>query len=264
MWLALAAILVITLGYLLVTNILQATPAASGLFGHSIGILGFLLMLLTEILYSLRKRTRSARWGKMSSWLQFHIFTGVVGPYMVLLHTSWQFNGLAGIVTLFTVVIVASGFIGRYIYTAVPRTADGAEVEADELEQSIQETEAEVRGWMAAQPDTARLLAGLTASEAATAARPGLVLERLFSDWSYRWQWRQAVRKLPAAARSQAARLEDLQMRRRTLYRQLSSLALVRQMLGLWHTIHIPIGMALFTAAFIHIVMALYYTTYLR
>jgi len=88
-------------------------------------IIGFILMLMTEILYSWRKRSRSARWGKMSNWLRFHIFTGLVGPYMVLLHTSWKFNGLAGIVLLLTVIIVLSGIVGRYIFTAIPRTADG-------------------------------------------------------------------------------------------------------------------------------------------
>ncbi len=31
-------------------------PTASEFFGHSLGILGFLLMLMTETLYSLRKR----------------------------------------------------------------------------------------------------------------------------------------------------------------------------------------------------------------
>jgi hypothetical protein len=264
LWLALAAMLLITLGYLLVVNNAQAVPAASGVFGHGIGIAGFVLMLATETLYSLRKRTRSARWGRMSRWLQFHIFTGLVGPYMVFLHTSWKFNGLAGILSLFTLVIVASGLIGRYIYTAVPRTVDGAEVEADELERGIQAAEVELRGWIAAQPDTAHRLAGMTAAGSAAAAGPGMILVRLFSDWNYRRQWRQALGKLPPEARSQAARMEDLQIRRRTLYRQLSSLAAARRMLGLWHTIHIPIGIALFTSAFIHIAAVLYFTTALR
>ncbi|MBU4034462.1 MAG: hypothetical protein KKG34_06645, partial [Proteobacteria bacterium] len=35
-----------------------------------------------------------------------HIFTGIVGPFMVLLHSSWQFNGLAGVTLLLTGVIV--------------------------------------------------------------------------------------------------------------------------------------------------------------
>ena len=130
---------------LVVTSRLQAVPAASSLFGHGIGIVGFLLMLATETLYSLRKRSRQARWGRTASWLRFHIFTGLVGPYMVLLHTAWKFNQLAGIVMLLTVIVVVSGFIGRYIYTAVPRTADGAVLAREQLEAEIAIAEAELQ-----------------------------------------------------------------------------------------------------------------------
>jgi hypothetical protein len=35
-------------------------------------------------------------------------------------------------------------------------------------------------------------------------------------------------------------------------------------MLAIWHTLHIPLGMALFTAAFIHIGAAIYYATLLH
>lgn len=129
LWLAFVCGVLITGVYGAVVLLTREIPAASELFGHSLGIAGFILMLMTETLYSLRKRSRSARWGRMSAWLQFHIFTGLVGPYMVLLHTSWKFNGLAGVTTLFTMIIVISGFIGRYIYTRIPRTMDGLEVE---------------------------------------------------------------------------------------------------------------------------------------
>jgi hypothetical protein len=180
LWLSFFAILIITSLYAGVIYWTRRIPAAGNFFGHALGILGFLLMLSTEILYSIRKRSRIARWGPMAAWLQFHIFTGLVGPYMVLLHTSWKFNGLAGITTLLTVIIVVSGFIGRYIYTLIPRTIDGTAIET---------------------PD----------------------------------------------AQAQTA-----------------SLARARKLLALWHTIHIPIGVALFTAAFIHICAALYYATLLR
>jgi len=208
LWLAFLAIVLITAAYLLVVNVLQGIPAAGGLFGHSIGILGFTLMLMTEILYSLRKRSRSARWGRMSSWLQFHIFTGLVGPYMVLLHTSWKLNGLAGLLMLLTAVIVVSGFIGRYIYTAVPRTVDGAEVETEELQSQIKAVEANLRGWADSQPEMAGRLADLMAVPAnGGASRPALILERPFLDWKYRWQWRQATRDLPDSARVRIAEL---------------------------------------------------------
>ncbi|MEI6290863.1 MAG: hypothetical protein WCP19_10555 [Chloroflexota bacterium] len=174
------ACILITGFYGYVLYITGAVPAAGELFGHTLGIIGFVLMLMTEILYSLRKRSRSVRWGKMSDWLQFHIFTGLVGPYMVFLHTSWKFNGLAGVVTLLTFIVVLSGFIGRYIYTRVPRTSDGIEIDTT--------------------------IGSLQAGTVANA----------------------------------------------------------RRLLAIWHMVHIPIGMALFVAAFVHIGGALYYSTFLK
>jgi hypothetical protein len=263
LWLAFAAILVISLAYMVAVTALKAVPPASGLVGHGIGILGFILMLMTEALYTLRKRSRSARWGRVSTWLKFHVFSGIVGPFMVLLHTSWKFQGLAGVVMLLTVVIVISGFIGRYIYTAVPRTADGAEIEADELDRQGKAIEGELLQMMEAYPDAAQLMTGKLAPQAEPSGA-GVVLGRFWSDWRNRWQWQRASRGLPVEIRSQAARLEQLQKQRAVVRRQMASLAMARRMLGLWHTIHIPIGAALFTAAFIHAGAALYYATLLK
>jgi hypothetical protein len=139
LWLAFLAMILITGVYGLVILFTREIPPAGELFGHGIGIVGFILMLMTETLYSLRKRSRTVRWGKMSVWLQFHIFTGLVGPFMVLLHTSWKFNGIAGVTTLFTIIIVVSGFIGRYIFTRIPRTMDGLEIEATLSQEGLQQ-----------------------------------------------------------------------------------------------------------------------------
>jgi len=133
LWVAFFGMILITLVYFFVAILLGGIPPASEFFGHSLGIFGFVLMLATETLYTVRKRSRFARWGRLSTWLQIHIITGIVGPYLVLLHSSWKFQGLAGVVMLLTVLIVLSGFIGRYIYTAIPRTAEGLEVEGSDL-----------------------------------------------------------------------------------------------------------------------------------
>ena len=139
LWFAFVTALLVTGAYGFVLVVTSKIPPAGELFGHGLGIFGFVLMLLTETLYSIRKRVRGARWGRMSDWLQFHIFTGLVGPYMVLLHTSWKFNGLAGVTTLFTVVIVFSGLIGRYIYTRIPRTMDGLEIEGTLSQEALKQ-----------------------------------------------------------------------------------------------------------------------------
>lgn len=265
LWWATATIAAVTAVYLVGINRLGSAPAASGLLGHSIGVVGFVMMLMTEILYSLRKRSRRARWGRTASWLRFHIFTGLVGPYLVLLHTAWHYNGLAGLVMLLTAIVVASGFIGRYIYTAVPRTADGLLLEAGDLQAQGAQVEAELERWLASRPDPALSLALRQAALPLAPENPlALVFGRALSEWGYRRQWRRATRQLDASARAQARQLEALAARRRALQRQAASLASARRLLGLWHSVHIPIGMALFSAAFVHIVAALYYATLAR
>ena len=265
LWLSFIAIVVITLLYLFIVILLGGIPAASEFFGHSLGILGFLMMLMTETLYSLRKRSRSARWGRMASWLQFHIFTGLVGPYLVLLHTSWKFNGLAGAVLWMTVVVVGSGFIGRYIYTAVPRTADGIALEGADLERMIATTDAELKSWLAAHPNVSPYLdRQLAGGGEAGGGQLALMWGRSFTDWGQRLRWWREKQRLEPTARAHMEQLQGFVERRRVLRRQAATLAQARRLLALWHAVHIPIGMALFTAAFIHIGAAIYYATLLR
>lgn len=265
LWLALLAILITTALYLFVVLIRGGIPAAGEFFGHSLGIFGFALMLMTEFLYSRRKRSKRARWGKMSSWLQFHIFTGIVGPYLVFLHTSFKFNGLAGIVLLFTAIIVLSGFIGRYIYTAVPRTADGAEVEFGQLESQITDAENEIAAWVRTHPEAGRALQAEIRKLAGFQGGPvaAIFLRGPFELYA-QFTWLQLRRRFSFAPRNQLDQLARSLQRRRALSLQIAVIATARRMLGLWHTIHVPLGVVLFTTAIIHIIAAVYYATLLK
>lgn len=264
LWLSFIAIVAITLFYAFIVAMLGGIPPAREFFGHSLGIIGFIMMLMTETLYSLRKRSRRAGWGKMASWLDFHIFTGLVGPYLVLLHSSWKFNGLAGIAMLLTVMIVISGVIGRYIYTAVPRTAEGAEIEADQLERNIAGLDTELQLLLAESPSDIRIPLQNTITQSGAKGSSMLIFGRGWDTLRFRWSWYRARRHMSGQARQRFDQLERLLQRRRTLSRQINSLAAARRLLATWHTVHIPIGMVLFTAAFIHIAAAFYYATLLR
>jgi hypothetical protein len=55
--------------------------------------------------------------------------------------------------------------------------------------------------------------------------------------------------------------LEKMRRRQAALRRQTTALARSRRLLAVWHTVHVPIGIVLFTAAIIHIVAAFYYAT---
>ncbi len=268
LWAAFFTNLAITVVYLAVVASTGRVPAASEAFGHGLGIVGFILMLMTETLYSIRKRTRFARWGRMAYWLKFHIFTGLVGPYMVLLHTSWKFAGLAGLVMLLTVIVVVSGFIGRYIYTAIPRTVDGLVLEEEDVNRMIRETEAALQQWLQAQSERTRQVVRemLTIEERLTASLPPVVLlwVRPLVEGYYRWLWWREKRRLGRLARAEARKLDRLMARRRLLRRQRAMLLWARRALALWHTLHVPLGAVLFTLAFVHICAALYYATLLR
>ena len=265
LWFALVAMLAIGALYAFVVYMTREIPAAGEFFGHTLGIVGFILMLLTETLYSLRKRSRNARWGKTANWLKFHIFMGLVGPFMVFLHTSWKLNGIAGVVTLLTIIVVLSGIVGRYIYTAVPRTADGAEMETAELEAQIAASDERIKMWVAARPQLAAILEQHLSTVPDTAhLGPMAVLGRWMIEWEARRTWQRERRQADSQIRAQLKEIEEMIRRKETLRRQIASLAMARRMLSVWHAVHIPIGMALFTAAFIHIGGALYYATFLH
>ena len=119
-------VLIIAVGYILYEAL--GTPGGGDPIGHMMGIVGMTMMLMTETLYTFRKRVRWFQVGRLRAWLSFHIFTGVVGPALVLTHTAFEFNGLAGLSMFLTVIVVGSGFVGRYLYTAIPRTRAGAEM----------------------------------------------------------------------------------------------------------------------------------------
>ncbi len=252
---ALIAMVIITLFYLLVQTSSREIPSASSLWGHSLGVLGFILMVMTESLYSLRKRSkRGARWGKMSSWLEFHIFTGIVGPFMVLLHPGWQFQGLAGVLSLMTVLMVFSGFFGRYIYTAIPRTPNGVEVELQELEMSARQLEAELARMK--HQDKTQPIQKFDSSGGTVLN----VLSRFWEDISAFFT--DLAVRTGSSSQGKQTQLELLRVNRKyeQVRRQINNLAAARRLLSLWHTIHIPLGLTLFMVALVHVGATIYYS----
>jgi hypothetical protein len=253
------AVALVTAGYVSVAQ--NGLPQPSGWLGHGLGVIGFLMMLCTETLYTLRKRARRLVIGRTSTWLHFHIFTGIVGSYLVLLHSGGKFNGLAGVLALLTVIMVISGFVGRYIYTAVPRTLDGVEVAVQDLEDQIASADQRLQ-------QLGVSAEGKEALALATEAPPRgymLVLGRGLVRWRQRRRLHRAMQHVHAVGGAQeAAQLEELLAERYRLRMQIHSLEVTRRLLALWHLMHIPLGGVLFTLAFIHIGAALYYATLLK
>lgn len=89
----------------------------SGLWGHGVGVLATLFMLLNFV-YPVRKRLRWFKGrGSIAPWLRFHVFVGIMSPLVILFHTAFQWgNQLATTTYVSVVVVVVTGLVGRYFY----------------------------------------------------------------------------------------------------------------------------------------------------
>jgi hypothetical protein len=254
---ALVFIVLLTAVYLVIARTGPLGP--SKLLGHGIGVVGFVLMLMTESLYSLRKQSRGIRWGRMQTWLSCHIFTGIVGPYMVFLHTGFKFAGLAGLAMWVTVAVVASGFVGRYVYTAVPRTSSGVVIGTAQLESAVHRAQVRLDAWLNTHSQWRALAEDMSELPVTHGTGLGAFFGQPAVDRRYHKHWLQAVRRLGIAQHAQAVELDGLLRQRRASLRQVQMQATARRLLAIWHTLHVPLGLVLFTLALLHVVAALYY-----
>ncbi|MBI3683714.1 MAG: hypothetical protein HY235_25350 [Acidobacteria bacterium] len=106
----------------------------SGTTGVRLGLVGLFLFLIL-FLYPIRKRSkRLSRIGKTKNWLDFHILAGIAAPILVTLHTSFKLCGLAGVAYWIMIAVAVSGFIGRYLYSQIPRSISSAELSLKEMQ----------------------------------------------------------------------------------------------------------------------------------
>lgn len=237
-----------------------AEPAGGHPFGHWLGVAGTLLMLMTESLYTLRKRTELLNWaGPVRHWLSFHIFTGLVGPFMVLMHTGLQFRGLAGVTFAMTVIVVSSGVLGRYLYTAIPRRLSGVASTHREVAAEAQALHASLERFQREKPG--RVQAAIAELENAPETGPSWrrLLGRSYDQWRYQRHVRRILRELDDLEDSQRRELRDLLVRQQELIRQISTLDTARRYMRLWHMAHVPLGLTLFFSVAVHIVATLYF-----
>ncbi len=111
----------------------------SGIIGHGLGIIGSLMMIVGVLTYMLRKRMRMFfHLGYLKHWLEFHIFLCTVGPILVLFHTAFKFGGIVAVSFWSMVIVVLSGFIGRFIYVQIPHTIQGKEIDIKDLAETEQ------------------------------------------------------------------------------------------------------------------------------
>lgn len=254
-------IAVVVIGGIYVAYEVWGTPGGGEPLGQIMGIVGMVMMLMTETLYSLRKRVRRFRAGRLRAWLSLHIFTGIVGPALVLAHSAFEFNGLAGISMLLTLVVVGSGFIGRYFYASIPRTRAGAELSLAQITAQTTALQADIDRFLADHRAPAQALSAADVQYAGEiqAATAAALVQHTLAAWRYRIALNRQLRQLDRHERQRLAELTKMLRRRRELERQIATLQSAHQLLGAWHSIHVPLTLTLFLSACLHVIGVLYY-----
>jgi hypothetical protein len=113
----------ILLAEIAILGVLAAAHHARPPLTYQLGWAGTASMLAMQ-LYSVRRRVRALRHlGSLRAWLDLHVFLGLQGFVMVAYHSigASPSASLAAINFALVATVVATGVIGRYLYSLLPR-----------------------------------------------------------------------------------------------------------------------------------------------
>jgi len=213
--------------------------------------------LMTAMLgYSLRKRLPLLRrTGSLRAWLDFHIWCGVTGPLLILLHSALKVGGLIAISFWSMVAVALSGVIGRFLYAQIPRTAAGDELSLE----GAHRLEIELSARIAREHDLAEDDFGLFTLDSPVDGRRSVLLmsaRLLLAPVTLRLRAGRFRRAHPGIPRRTARRLAALARQRALLRRRLALWKRLHELFHYWHVFHKPFAILMYLFAAVHVGVA--------
>lgn len=231
----------------------------TGVVGQGYGIIGTLMIVVGVAMYSTRKRWGVLqRLGKLRAWLDVHIFLCTLGPFLVLLHTTFKFGGIVSVAFWAMAVVVVSGIFGRYVYAHLPKTLNGIFLSRDVVEERRLALEDRIRGMAESIPELAGLTSAVSVADAPRGFLPALALALRY-DLKGRSNASRIRRSLPSAGLDTVTRTTviDLVQRRRKLEQQILLMAPFRRLFHYWHVFHIPLAIVMSLILVVHVTVAI-------
>jgi len=219
------------------------------------GVIGTALMIIAAI-YPIFRRMKAFRWlASNTMWFDFHLMAGVVGPMFVILHSALRLDTWVSAAFWSMIIVVVSGFLGRYLYTLVPGLSSGVELEELDHERAFQKVRSRLTVAMA---EIDRELAVHRARAQAVATSPGVAR----ALW---WLIFQDIGRIPRTL-ARRRRLRQLGVDRRTrrdLARRAARMIVIARrqvvapkaqlLLNSWKKVHVPFTVILTGFAAVHI-----------
>jgi hypothetical protein len=231
----------------------------TGLFGQGLGIVGTGMMTLGVVGYMLRKRLPWLQsWGALRHWLQVHIFLCTLGPYFVLLHTTFKFGGVISVAFWSMAVVVVSGVFGRYVYARIPKTIHGRFLDLEAVGERSRQLLDALQERTGTAADDLRALLERDPLPARAPGMMGALALAVRSDFQGRRQKREVrqflrTRSIPADLHNPVLAIAT---QRHRLERQALLLHPFQRLFRYWHVIHLPLAVTMFLILGVHVAVA--------
>jgi hypothetical protein len=229
-------------------------------------------MFFLIYLYPLRKKWGwLARQGNSRHWLDFHIVLGTAAPLIIAFHASFKFGNIAGMAFFSMLAVTLSGFVGRYLYSQIPRSLNAAELtkkEMEDREEALQKELAEQRATFGFSVDALYVLP--SAAEVAKTTMLGSLLSMFFIDFKRPFvtsqlrlkqlgfgRWLLSGFGLFATGDLKLERAIRVARQKAALSKHILFLSRTEQVFNLWHVVHRPFSYAFAILAIIHIGLVL-------
>jgi len=234
----------------------------TGIVGQGYGVVGSLMITVGVIMYSSRKRWRAmANMGRIKNWLEFHIFLCLLGPVLVLFHTTFKFGGLVAVSFWSMTAVVLSGVVGRYFYVQIPKGIHGNELSSQELNVENEKIAEDLRRQFGLDANLLKLI-----DSAALPSRPVAemgVMEVLSFFIGNDLTRRSRLHALFANLERRGlrghmlARIRVMATRRIILTRRIAFLQQFKRLFHYWHVVHLPFSIVMFVILSIHVGVAI-------
>lgn len=231
----------------------------SGIYGHGMGILGTLMMVIGVSIYMVRKRLRSmSRWGLLRYWLEMHIFLCTLGPILVLFHTSFKFGGLVAVSFWSMVAVFISGIIGRFIYIQIPRSIEGRELSLNEV-RDLKQNIGEVLSRYSRLSDEAQQVILDSTKKRAEAYHDNILIRswmKVKTDRGNRKRVRYVLKRNPLT-RKERKDILNLVKNEISLNRKIDRLTTMQNLFKYWHVAHLPFALVMLIIMVIHVAVTI-------
>jgi hypothetical protein len=228
----------------------------AGQAGWPLGVIGSSMMVVM-LLYTVRKRIRLFRhWGALARWLDIHIYLGVVGPLLVVLHSSFKVHGLVALSFWSMIAVAVSGVLGRYLYLQIPRTRAGEELALADLEKEDRALGERLRSEFRLDDALLKRLDAL-AGEAPPSAGLGSAVFGLFSaQLLLPFRLRAFEREWRGGGRQALGELVRVARRKTVVRRRIVFWEALHRLFHYWHVIHKPFAVVMYVFMVVHVVVA--------